>query len=280
MAAFNYYQSKDSNVIVQKSIGDFKSTYTTLEPGIYKPCNAGSMFEFIMGFTPVEQKDELIKFKDGVVSKILRKADLFFGEEMRKAYAELKINHKMGIIMYGPHGTGKSCTAMLIMQEVVKHHNAICLDCSGMGLGLIKKAISTIRNFQTNPIVVFSDEFDEAIEEEESEYLTFLDGTESVDHMIMLGCTNKIDAIPDRIKLRKSRVKYLYEIKTLPMAVYLEYIADRLPNLSEADLNKFAYEAIDKELTLDELKHAVIDYRIDGISIDEAIADAKTQLGK
>jgi hypothetical protein len=46
----------------------------------------------------------------------------------------------------------------------------------------------------------------------EESFLPFLDGNDSVEDLIFIGCTNYINKIPDRIKNRKSRIKECFSI--------------------------------------------------------------------
>jgi hypothetical protein len=273
---FNYYQLDDDGTIVPFSSDDEKPKYEHIPPGIYKLGSiATSLFSIQPKYTPIKSKDKLIQFKTGIINDVIVKARQFFDEKTAKAYAELDVCHKMGIILHGKPGTGKSCTSVLIMQELVEKHNAICVDATGIGFQFILNAIKKIRKISENPIVLFIDEFDNAVVTEEYYYLPFLDGNDSINNLLLIGCTNYIDKIPDRIKHRKSRVKHLFEINALPNELYKEYITTKLPSIRKDLLSKFAYLAEESALTIDQLKNAIIDYKIDRIPIKRAIDAAK-----
>lgn len=233
------------------------------------------MMQSVAQFRPIEQKDSLINFKGSIMERIVKKCDDFFSQRTIDIYKELKICHKMGVILHGVPGTGKTCCSMLVMMEIAKKYDAICIDITKMGFGIVKSVIKMIREHQNNPILIFSDEFDNVVRNYEYELLPFMDGNDSVDGLIMLGCTNYIDKIPDRIKDRKSRVKHLFEIKKLPMAVYTEYITDRLPSLGK-NISKFSYLAEEAGLTLDQVKNAMIDYKLEGVRMEVAIQSSKS----
>lgn len=272
----NFQKIKGKDQIILYPSDTFDETYQTLKPGVYKSYDAGGFMTTIPGFEPVKQGDKLVQFTSGLVSTVIDQVQKFFSEESKKAYEELKITHKMGLLFYGKQGTGKTCTCILIMKSLVEKYNAICLDCTGLRISFIKFVIRRLRDFQPNPIVIFVDECESAIDRDEHEYLTFLDGGDSVGNLVFMGCTNYFHRIPDRISKRKSRIKHLHNINSLPEGVYKEYLKDRLPNMDSKLVNEFTYHAMDKSLTIDQFKHAIIDYKIERIPIKKAIELAAT----
>lgn len=272
MSVKYFHKIKGSEKIIFQRSNDFDSSEEKLKPGLYE---VGSMMTGLMSpnptFKPMVQRDKLVKFKSGVISSVLNKVGDFFNKKTADVYKELKIFHSAGILFYGPPGTGKTCTCQLIMEDIVEKHEAICLNFTGYALGYIVNVSKSIRELHDNPIVVFVDEVENAFKHDENAYLSFLDGTDSIDKMLFMGCTNFLDKIPNRIKYRKSRIKHLYEIKSFPIEVYREYVIDRLPSLSAENIAEFTFRAVEKGLTLDQLKHSIIDFRIEGVSIEEAI---------
>lgn len=267
----NYKKFKGNDIIYLYPDKDCDENHDKLSPGVYKIDQVGGfMSEKYLTFQVVKQKEELIKFKTGIVSEVLRDTDKFFSDETKSVYKGMRISHKMGILFYGKPGTGKTCTCSLIMNELVNKRGAICI-IGDKSLWFIKDVIGKIRKIQNNPIVIFSDEFDGTLNYEESAYLTFLDGDDSVDDMIFIGCTNHLDKIPERFKNRKSRIKHLYAINSLPDEVYREYVFDRIPTLEKSTIDEFVFRSSEKGLTIDQLKHALIDYRIEGVSIENAV---------
>lgn len=273
----NYRKITGKDQIILQPEERYEAGYEVLEPNIYKLWDVGNMFiGMIPMFERIREGDKLVQFKTGIVAKVMKSADRFLGAESKDAYQQLKITHKMGLIFYGKQGTGKTSTCMLIMKTLVSKHNAVCLDCTGRTLSFVRECIRRMRELQDNPIVVFMDEFEVSVREEETKYLTFLDGTDSVDNLIFIGCTNYIDKIPDRIKKRKSRIKHLYNINSLPLDVYKEYLMDRIPSMETKIVAEFAFKAEEKGLTIDQLKHALIDYKLEGFTIEKSIGRASS----
>lgn len=267
----NYREIAETKEIIIFKDSNFSNGWETLPPGIYDIYKSGSIFDNYLTFYPSPQLDGLVKFKHGLINDVIQDTQKFFSENTKEAYKELKACHKMGIILYGPPGTGKTATCRLIMEEIVEKYKAVCLIGTGKGVPFVLGAIGSIRRLQKNPIVLFIDEVEYTIKTEEGYLLPFLDGSDSVEELVFMGCTNYLDKIPERIKDRKSRIKHLYEIKALPSPVYEEYIKDRLPKMEGRVVTEFAYKAEESGLTIDQLKNALIDYRINELSIDVAI---------
>ena len=264
-----------SKTIIPYSINEGRK-FNTVVPGLYKTLlHPMGGLSYITAFEPIVDRESLIEFENGVVGDIVNKADKFFSEECTSCFKDLKLCHKMGMLLYGSPGTGKTSTAYLAMKKLVTKYSAVALDCTGVEIGHIRRAIKIIRKVQDSPIVVFVDEFEHRINcGEENSWLTFLDGGDSVGNTIFLGCTNYVDKIPDRIKNRKSRIKHSFSVEVLPEDVYKKYITEKLPKLNTGDLAKFSYIAAEKKLVIDQLKNAIIDYAVDKVSIEDAIAEA------
>lgn len=271
---------KGENLILFSEGSEFEKGFEELPAGVYRLISKATFMGNIPAFEPLTTKDALVKFKTGVIANVLDKSRKFFHEDTIVGYNELRITHKMGMLFYGPQGTGKTSVCQLIMHELVSEYGAVCLDATGKKLGFILSTLHNLRKIQNNPIVLFVDEFELSIRREEDEYLTFLDGNDSLDNMIFIACTNYIEHIPARVKDRPSRIKHKYSIKSLPLEVYKEYIVDRLPSLGSQHQNEIAYKAVENSLTIDQVKHVLIDIRIDGVKIDDAIESVKVTVGE
>lgn len=242
--------------------------YTTLKPGIYKPKDYGNMFQSLIGFEEIEQKESLIKFKSGTVSEVIKNTEDFFTERVKEIYKKMGITHKMATILYGPQGTGKTCTATLIMSELVKKYEAICLDFTGENLSFIKKVIRDLREIQNSPIIIFIDECESSFNADENGWLTVLDGNDSISDCIILGCTNYLEDITERIIERRSRVKHVIEIKSLPEEVYREYVETKQVGMTKKEIAKMVYLCAEKGVSIDELKHILLDFCLDKTDMD------------
>lgn len=268
----NFHKLKGEDAIIYAPTGHLVDSSLVLKPGLFKLENGGGLI-FSPKFIPITNGDGLIKFTSGVMKNMLDKIGVFFSDDVKNKYKKLEITHKMGIILHGPPGTGKTALCKLLMLQEVENHQAICLDCTSMSLDAMLYTIGIIRKQQSTPIIIFWDELEYVAEH--GNLLTFLDGTYSYDNLIFIGCTNFPGMIPKRIIDRKSRIKHVFEIKSLESAVYKEYILKKLPEIKKEELEKYVWKAAEADLTIDQLKNSIIDYYVDEMSIEKSIAEAK-----
>lgn len=271
----NFKELKGKSAILYEQDEHYEKQWDVLPPGIYSTTwHMGMLSPDRYFFHPVEQREQLIQFKSGIVNTFLEEVDKFFQPGTIEVYNEMKLTHKIGYLFYGKPGTGKTCLCYLAMKLLSEKYNAIALDCTGKELTQIKRFIQIVRRHQANPIVLFIDEAEYSINREENGYLPFLDGNDSVPGLIFIGCTNYIDELPARIINRKSRIKQCFLVESLPLEVYQQYVDEKLPGISKEIRSKISFIASEKLLTVDQLKNALIDYRLHKIRIEDAIESA------
>jgi len=272
----NFHKLKGKAEIIYSPSGTYEESTKELTPGVYSVTDVGGMFSGIIPcFSPILINDNLINFENGVFKDIMQQVDSFLKPGMRNRYKDMGVCYKTGMILYGPPGTGKTSVAISAMLEMVRAYGVISLDFTGASINFITHVLNKIRTVQPTPIIVFVDEIDNSILNQEYYWLPFLDGTASVDGVIVLGCTNFINSIPDRIKNRKSRINKLFEVNSLPLEVYREYFTSRFPKLDSKIREEFCFKAEEARLNIDQFKNALIEYYIYELSIDKALDSVK-----
>jgi SpoVK/Ycf46/Vps4 family AAA+-type ATPase len=137
----------------------------------------------------------------------------FLKEELKEKINKMGFLHKLGVLLYGPAGTGKTSYLIYLADLLIKEKDAIVfLADSTNTMGTSIELAKEIRKIQNNPIIIIADEFERWARNYESEMKTFLDGVDSVDNLIFLAATNYIDKVPDTLKSRPSRFKIVAEI--------------------------------------------------------------------
>lgn len=274
----NFHQCKEEKGdIVFQETGKYFKTMEAPPPALYRVYNAGNMLTgFIPFFEKQEKGDALIEFESGIMKDIVDKLDKFFSEDTTKKYKELGMIHKMGIILYGKPGVGKTALAKLAMLKAVAKYGAICLDFTRFGVDIIKFVCDLLRQYTKAPLICFVDECEGMLKAEGM--LTFLDGGDSIEDCIFIGATNNHKKIPNRIINRKSRIKFAWDIHSLPDEVYKQYIKEKIPSIESKPHVEFAFRAAEARLTIDQLKNALINYYIDGMSIEEAIEEVQSSV--
>lgn len=199
--------------------------------------------------------------------KIKNVYDKFFELQIKQKVKILGYNHKVGILLYGKQGTGKTSLCKKYFNHAVKNHNAIVFNIKAHKyVETWWDFIKDVRDIQDNPIVVFIDEFEGFLEDGnnyEREFKTLLDGSDSIDNCLFLLTTNYINKIPKTIKERPSRIKYSIEVKGIEDELLIEkFLKQSFEKVNmEIDFNKDIFKM--KGYTIDELKQYVLDKVMD-----------------
>ena len=178
------------------------------------------------------------KFKDDVTCKHIK---------------SLNMDNRFGILLYGDAGTGKSS----IINNIISDDRLISFIIASKDpdeLKLCWDFIMNVREGQDDRFVIVFDEFDE-FNNCEALLKQIMDGQYSIDNCLFLMSTNYIDSIPDTIKNRPSRCKYVIKVE----GIYdINTIKDIIKNAySESEIDSKAKSMIGK--TLDEIKNQAID---------------------
>lgn len=275
LKSFHYLENGE----VSFSIFDTVKTVSKLDVGIYKIAYIntpqGGKLEI-----KIDTDIETIKTHDFPDKKKID--DLFksfFNKRVYKKIRDLGFYHKVGVLLYGRQGTGKSTIFKNYCQSAIDKHNAIVMYID-FNNGTVAQCdfVRKVRAIQKNPIIIVIEEMDGPLGTHtsvESAFKRYFDGNESIDNCIILATTNYIDKIPDAIKKRPSRFKYCLEIKgiTTESEVYdilLPMIGDIY---SPTDIVDFSRDLVGE--TLDTIKQ----FGIDKIMAIDSYSNRKQAIG-
>jgi len=184
-----------------------KNTSSILSPGVYdigEDVYGNIHFELIK-----VNLDGLIKLPDSTSNKVIDEIKKFWN--MHDIYKKHKIDYKRGICLWGPPGSGKSCTVKFVMRDVI--------NLGGIAINFTHptRFISGIRIFREiqpdTPVVVLMEDIDNIIEQyDESIVLNFLDGINSIENVVFLATTNYPEKLGARIINRPSRFDKRFKI--------------------------------------------------------------------
>jgi transitional endoplasmic reticulum ATPase len=188
-------------------------------------------------------------------------------------FRKLGVEPPSGVLLYGPPGTGKTLIAKAVANEVDAHFEVIdgpeiVSKYKGESEERLREVFE--RAVENQPAVVFIDEIDSiaGTRDEDADMenrvvaqlLTLMDGLDDRGQVIVVGATNRVDAIDPALR-RGGRFDREIEIgapdergrreildvhtRTMPLAddVDLEYLATRTHGFVGADIHSLATEA-------------------------------------
>ena len=188
-------------------------------------------------------------------------------------FRKLGIDPPSGVLLYGPPGTGKTLIAKAVANEVDAHFEVIdgpeiVSKYKGESEERLRETFD--RAIDNQPAVVFIDEIDSiaATRDEDADMenrvvaqlLTLMDGLESRGQVIVVGATNRVDALDPALRRggrfdREIKIgapdesgrREILEVHTrgMPLAddVDLDYLAARTHGFVGADIHSLATEA-------------------------------------
>lgn len=189
--------------------------------------------------------------------------DKFFDDEIIKQIKELGFHHKVGLLFHGPEGTGKSSIMKHYYMRLIQEKKAIVFHIirSEDSDSLLKcwEFIASIRSIQDNPIIIVLDEMDQFIPKDTANLKSIMDGILSITNCFFMASTNHLDVIPEAIKNRPSRFKYVLNIEGIETKEEVFEIMKKMLNkkMSDNDIEKLAEAHVNK--SLDYIKQAAFD---------------------
>ena len=214
-------------------------SYPVLSPGFYEICHTNSIGVY---FQLLDTSSEsLIRFKDINIDKVICDIEKFWTRE--KVFRDFSLTFKRGILLWGPQGTGKTCTVRLVMEDVIRRGGVVIkFDHPKIfSLGMV-----IFRSIQPKtPCVVLLEDIDAIISHySESDVINILDGVERIDNTVFIATTNYPERLGARIVNRPSRFDRRYKIGNLneeSRKVYFNHLMSITPELlKKHDVDKWA----------------------------------------
>ena len=229
-------------------------------------------------FQKVKIKTEgLIRFPETNSEKVIDEIQKFWSRE--DVFKEFGLCYKRGIILWGPPGSGKSCTIQLVIADVIDR-GGICLKFTAPGL--FCDGLRQFREVQPDTeVVVLMEDIDSIIENySESDVLNLLDGVDQFEKVIYLATTNYPENLGARILNRPSRFDKRYKMghpKASSRKIYFEHLVSPETRAKyDIDLNKWVKDT--KNMSIAHLKELFIAVCILGNPYEEAIRTLRSMV--
>lgn len=284
-----YYDDEDYDDIgklVQWSTGDghkfFPTGYTLdeLPPGAYEPAYSPDRGYFMH---KIEVKTEgLLEFPETNSEKVIEEIKKFWDRE--NLFKSFGLPHKRGIILWGPPGSGKSCTIQLVMADVVKRGGiAVIFDDPNIFIENIRQ----VREIQPEtPLIVLMEDIDSILDMyNESEVLNILDGVERIEKVVYIATTNYPEVLGERIINRPSRFDRRFKMpppRAASRKIYFEHLMkgkeELVPDAMKNNLEQWVVDT--KGMSIAHLKELFTAVCILGDEYDETIDILRTMVEK
>lgn len=192
--------------------------------------------------------------------------DEFFSDSCRQLHKDLGMTHKLGVLLYGEAGTGKTTMSYSLAQNFIHTQRAVVVTVRDVNeYNFVLEFLKEIKKSQGDFMsVTIFDECENSMRECEDFMKRELDSTYSLGNHLNLFTTNYIDRIPSAIKDRESRIRFSTEVFGVKdeLAVF-EILEGMNSNLGEN--LRLPYDRVQVmvkdlvEKTLDNIKNRFID---------------------
>ena len=218
----------------RKGIGWYSPTGQTeskMKEGIYKFLrNASGGVDFDRH---ILNTDKLLRFKDERLDSVLSEIELFW--QKAEEYKKLGFTHKRGILLYGAPGTGKSCITKLAIKDTIENDGIVFI---GNANNTMVEGLRIFREIEPNRrVICIIEDIDEAAQYNERELLSFFDGDNQVDGMLILATTNYLNKMSERF-LRPGRFDRKINIPYPPLEGRIAFLQKKLGLYESEDLVK------------------------------------------
>jgi Cdc6-like AAA superfamily ATPase len=258
------WSTADEGVFVPTS-----KTVPVLAPGVYEVRMSQTLG---LHFVKINTRTEgLLRFPDTKTETIVNEIQKFW--EREAIFKEYKITYKRGIIMYGPPGSGKSCTIRLLMDDVIAR-DGIVIRFDNPHIFI--EGIRVLRKIQpTTPVVAIMEDIDSLLDNySETEVLNILDGVNEVSKIVFVATTNYPDKLGDRIMNRPSRFDKRFNVGFPTMKarqMYIEHLAGGVEKAKTLNIDTEKWAKDTDKFTIAHLKELFVAVVILGDTYEEAI---------
>lgn len=262
---------KDSSTFIALEKDKIKVS-KILPAGIYSPFVRVTLGGATVGFDRVKlNNDTIIDLPDPTVTKILKLVQDFWSNEASDKYQLYGITRKLGILLWGSAGTGKTIASVRVV-DLVRNLGGIILF--NPEVNNLQSYLKVIRQIEPDKkIMVVWEEFDSI--NDSPELLSIMDGELQLSDVLFFATTNYINKIPARLKNRRSRFAHVLEMKNPNEECRKAYFESIIK--TEEDKEKYLAPFVEatEGMSIDSCKNLVLDVLVYGLKIEDSIREMK-----
>lgn len=220
--------------------------------------------------------DDLLVLPDSNSEKVLAHIEDFWeNEEIFREYGFL---WKRGIMLWGPPGSGKTCTVQQLSKQIVDN-GGITVYC--VNPELTAQGLDVMRRIEPDrPLVVIFEDIDAIVQEYgESHLLAMLDGELQVDNVVFVATTNYPGRLDKRFINRPSRFDEIIKIGMPSAAAREYYLRAKNPRLNDSEFEIEQWVTETKGYSVAHLKELIISVECFGKPFEDAIATLNAMMG-
>jgi hypothetical protein len=210
--------------------------------------------------------DSLVELPDSESSKVVDEIRAFKG--LKEAFQAHGFLYKRGILLWGPPGSGKTCTLQMIVKMLMGEHGSIAVLVEHPQIAAT--CLQALRRIEPErQIVALLEDMDSLCQQyEESAFLALLDGESQVDNIIFVATTNYPERLDKRFVDRPSRFDTVRYIGMPSAEARSTYLKAKVPDLSELALHE--YVKLSDGYSIAHLREFIILTRCFGMPIKDA----------
>lgn len=241
------------------------ATVAKLEAAIYhiEYCEAGP---FLVPHRLVT--DELLRLPDSKSDGVIAEIERFW--TLKGKYQQYGLTYKRGFLLFGPPGSGKTCTVDIVLRQVVAQ-GGLAVVVGSISPSDVTLLLRRHRQVEPErPLIVILEDIDAYIKSYgESSVLSILDGEDSIDNVVYIATTNYPENLDGRVINRPSRFDRVIHVDTPNAEARFTYLKSRNTGLDDQELRVWANET--GGLSISHLKELVIGVVILGGKLENEV---------